>query len=127
MIASVLRANEVFAGLEGFDPVDLIEAMGDAETLLAVGEALGLFDVLPIEQADALRAFLGDVPASLDAAAVAGLRSALGRGLRTQLTWQPGYAFELRAWEVTEESGEEWAGLVNLHLVTPEPVEPPLA
>ena len=120
MIASVLQANEVFGSLEHFNPEGLIEDIGSAETLVAVGEALSLFDVLPTEQADALKLFLADVPASLDAAMVAGLRNALGRGLRTQLTWQPGYEFELRAWEVSEGS----AGLVNLHLVTPHPEEP---
>jgi hypothetical protein len=79
-----------------------------------------VFSVLDDLYADALREFLATVPRSLDAAIVAGMRSALERGVRAQLTWQPGYDFELRAWEVT--SGSE--GLVNLHLTTPHPVEP---
>ena len=38
-------------------------------------------------------------------------------------TWQPGYDFELRAWEVSDGS----VGLANFHLVTPHPDETPPA
>ncbi len=79
-----------------------------------------MFDVLEPEQADALKRFLGEVPESLDAAIVGAVRNALGRGLRSQLTWQPGYEFELRLWEVSEGS----AGLLNVHVLTPHPDEP---
>ena len=120
MVASVLRTNEVFGALEGFSPGDLLDAIGDARTVLDVGEALGLFDVLPVEQAAALKEFLTTIPGSLDAAMIGGMRNALERGVRAQLTWQPGYDFELRAWEVSEGSD----GLVNLQLLTPHPPEP---
>lgn len=119
MVASVLRTNEVFGQLEGFLPEDLLEKIEGAATIREVGERLGLFDVLEPDQAEALKEFLGTVPPSLDAAILAGLRSALDRGVRSQLTWQPGYDFELRAWEVSEGSD----GLVNLQLLTPHPPE----
>ena len=120
MQAMVLRATDVFAQLDDFNPEALLEAIGDAETILEGAELLGLFDVLSGPQADGLREFLELMPPSLDAALVAGLRSALQRGLRTQFTWQPGYDFELRAWEVS--SGSD--GVVNFHIVSPHPDEP---
>jgi hypothetical protein len=120
MVASVLRTNEVFGALESFEPGALLDAIGDARSVREVGDALGLFDVLPVEQAEALKEFLTTIPGSLDAAMVAGMRNALERGVRAQLTWQPGYDFELRAWEVSEGSD----GLANLQLLTPHPPEP---
>lgn len=120
LVASVMRANEVFSALDGWEPDGLIEAMGEAETVIEIGEALGIFDVLEPEQAEALKRFLGEVPAALDAAIVGAVRNALSRGLRSQLTWQPGYEFELRLWEVSEGS----AGLLNVHVLTPHPDEP---
>ena len=119
LTASVLRTNELFSGLESFAPDRLLGDIGEATTLTAVGENLGVFAVMPDAHAEALKQFLGDVPAALDAAIVAGVRSALSRGLRTQLTWQPGYDFELRIWEVSDGS----EGLVNFHMVTPHPDE----
>jgi hypothetical protein len=120
MVASVSRTNEVFGALEGFEPDDLLERIGGAQTVRDVGEALGLFDVLPVEQADALKEFLGTIPGSLDAAIIGGMRNALERGVRAQLTWKPAYDYELRAWEVSEGTD----GLVNLQLLTPHPPEP---
>jgi hypothetical protein len=120
LVASVMRANEVFSALDGWEPDGLIEAMGEAETVIEIGEALGIFDVLEPEQAEALKRFLGEVPTALDAAIVGAVRNALSRGLRSQLTWQPGYEFELRLWEVSEGS----AGLLNVHVLTPHPDEP---
>ena len=103
MQSAILRANEVFARLDGFEP-----------------ESLGLLDVLEPDQADALRAFLDALPPGLDAAILAGLRSALERGVRTQFTWRPAYEFELRAWEVSEGS----AGVLNMVISSPHPEEP---
>lgn len=76
--------------------------------------------MLEPDQAEELRRFFTQLPRSLDAAVLAGLRSALERGLRTQVTWQPGYDFELRAWEVSEGD----AGVLNLHVLSPHPDEP---
>jgi hypothetical protein len=120
LVASVTRANEVFSALDGWEPDGLIETIGEAETVIEMGESLGVFDVLDSDQADALKVFLAKVPESLDAAIVGAVRNALSRGLRSQLTWQPGYEFELRLWEVSD--GPD--GLLNVHVVTPHPDEP---
>jgi hypothetical protein len=119
LVAAVLRANERFSSLDGFNPDVLLEQMGDADTLGGAAENLGLFNDLSPVYADDLRQFLAQVPPALNAAAIAGMRSALSRGLRCQITWEPGYDFELRAWEVSDGA----VGLVNIFLATPNPVE----
>jgi hypothetical protein len=120
LVASVVRANEVFSALEGWEPEGLLGTIDGAETVIQMGERLGVFDVLESDQAEALKEFLAEVPESLDAAIVGAVQNALSRGLRSQLTWQPGYEFELRLWEVSEGS----QGLLNVHVITPHPVEP---
>ena len=119
VVKSILRANEVFANLDAFEPEALLDAISEAETVLDGAEALGLFDVLDEDNAMSLRDFFASVPPALDAAVLAGMRSALSRGVRTQITWQPGYDFELRAWEASEGSH----GLLNIHILSPHPLE----
>lgn len=119
LVASVLRANEVLAGLDRFEPEALTRQLAAASTVLEGVEELGLPEVLDAPYAAALRQLLGDLPPAVDAAVLAAARSALGRGVRVQLTWQPSAAVELRCWEVSEGS----EGLLNLHLLTPEPDE----
>lgn len=119
MQLAVLRANEVFAGVEGHEPQRLRADLGDARTVRATGEALGLFDVLEERVGAGLREYLDRLPAGLDAAMVAALHSALERGLRTQLVWQPGYDFELRMWEVSEGTD----GVLTMMIVSPHPPE----
>jgi hypothetical protein len=115
-----MRANEVFSALDEWEPEGLLGTIDGAETVIQMGERLGVFDVLAPDYADALKQFLAEVPESLDAAIVGAVRNALSRGLRSQLTWQPGYEFELRLWEVSDGS----EGLLNVHIVTPHPDEP---
>lgn len=124
IVASILRANEVFARLEGFEPDVSLAAIEGAPTPLDGDERLELFSVLDDANARVLRDFFTEVPSKLDAAILAGLRDALTRGVRVQFSWQPGYDFELRAWERTDGS----AGVVNFHILSPEPPEtPPVA
>ena len=118
-VKSMLRANEVLANLDSFEPEALLAAISDVETVLDGAEALGLFDVLDPDNATLLREFFALVPPALDAAVLAGIRSALSRGVRTQITWQPGYDFELRAWEASDGS----SGLFNVHILSPHPPE----
>jgi hypothetical protein len=121
VVASILRANEVFSRLDGFEGRALLPEFADASTVLEGAEQLGLFEVLGDDDAVVLRDFLATMPASMDAAILAGLRSALERGVRAQFTWQPGYDFELRIWERSEGS----EGVVNFHVLSPEPPETP--
>ena len=119
MAETILLVHDVFAKLTGFDPELLLETLGDVATIADSAELLGLMDVLPEEQRDPMRNFLASIPPAVDAAIVAAVRSALARGLRAAISWQPGYAFEVRIWDVSFESH----GLVNIHLVSPHPVE----
>ena len=122
LVQPILRANEVLAQVDDFEPEPLLETIQGASTVNEAVEALGLFETLETDadRAD-LREFFDTIPASLDAAILAGVRSALERGVRTQVTWQPGYAFELRMWERSDGA----RGVVNLHILSPEPPERP--
>jgi hypothetical protein len=123
VVASILKANEALHQLDGFAPGSILEAMDGAERVQDGMRALGFFDVLRDDHRDALQVFLESLPAALDAAIVAAVRSALRRGLRTQISWQPGYDFELRVWEVSQEVDDGWAGLLNVHILSPHPDE----
>lgn len=121
LVGSILRANELLAPSEGFEPDAFRAPLDDAVNLLDGAERLALFDVLPDdEHRDALREFLGTIPPALDAAILGAVRDALTRGVRTQLSWQPGYDFEVRLWEQTAEAD----GVLNVHVVSPVPDEP---
>lgn len=118
-VGSVLLANETFAPLSGFNPEGILAATADAQTVLEAAVALGLLDVLSEQNGAFMAEFLAAIPPSLDAAVLAAVRSALARGVRVQLTWQPAYDFELRLWEASEGS----AGLANVHILSPHPPE----
>ncbi len=121
----ILSANAVFAPLdqESLDAERLLAAISDATDIDQGAHALGLYDVLPPAQGEQLRQFLADIPASMHAAVLGAVRSALSRGLRTQFTWHPGYEHELRMWEVSDETETGWDGMVNVVLTTPHPPE----
>lgn len=125
IVASILRANEIFAPLEGFNPEALLGALREVETVREGIELLGLTDAIEYPgNAEVLIEFLDGLPPSLDASILAGLRSALSRGLRTQFTWKPGYAFDLTLWESSDQLADgKWVGLVNFLIVSPDPVE----
>jgi hypothetical protein len=116
---TILMAQEAFGKLENFQPNALLDALGDASTIVEGAETLGLIDVLPVEQQDPMRSFLASIPPAVDAGMMAAIRSALRRGLRVQISWQPAYDFELRVWDVSEGTH----GMVNVHLGSPHPVE----
>lgn len=118
-VPAMLRANELLAAWAGFEPAQLLEVIGDAQTVRDGVKRLGLLEVLEPDEADATRTFLAAIPAGLDAAIVAGVRSALERGLRVAITWQAAYEFELRVWEVSAGSN----GMLNLALGSPYPEE----
>jgi hypothetical protein len=122
---AILLVQQEFGKLSGFDSASLLESLGDAATIAAAAEILHLMDAVPAEQVPYLRDFLASIPPAIDAATVAAIRNALGRGLRTAFSWQPGYDFELRIWDVSKDDGPEkgWAGLVNVQLVSPHPPE----
>lgn len=125
LIASVLMANDVFGPLEDFEPGQVLETISGAQTVREAAESLGLLAVLTEANAENLGEFLDTIPASLDAAVLAAVRSALQRGVRVQLTWQPAYEFEVRMWEVTETTPDGTLGLVNINVLSQHPPEEP--
>ena len=125
MTKTIQLAQEVFGGLHNFEPDSLLASLDGAETIGAAADVLGLIEVLPTEQRQPMTDFLASIPPAIDAAIVAAMRNALGRGLPVAISWQPGYDFELRVWDVSgpDGDGQPWVGMVNVHLVSPHPVE----
>ncbi len=118
-VPAMLRANETLAAWASFEPLQLLELIGDAERVVDGVDRLGLLGVLDDDEAAATRAFLEAIPLGLDAMMLTGVRDALQRGLRVGVSWQPSYEFELRAWEVSAGSN----GMLNLALGSPYPEE----
>ena len=129
MTKTIQLAQQVFGGLSSFEPDNLLASLDGVETMRAAADALHLIDVLPEEQREPMAEFLASIPPSIDAAVVAAIRSSLARGLPVGISWQPGYDFELRVWDVSgpRGEGEPWVGMVNVHLVSPHPDEAPPA
>jgi hypothetical protein len=121
LVETLAKAQETLASLENFEPDALLDGLGETSTVGEAAELLGLIDPLPSEQQEPMRSFLASIPPAIDAGMMAALRSALGRGLRVQISWQPAYEFELRVWDVSDGS----QGMVNIHLSSPHPVEAP--
>ena len=120
MSAALARANEQLSPSGPHDP-ELLDQLAGVSTVL---EAMGVLDVasvVPEEYQAALAEFAQDLPPAIDAAIVAAAQNALGRGLRVTFTWQPGDSHELRVWDVA--TAEDDDGMVNVHLVAPEPYE----
>ena len=119
LIGSVLLANETFSPLNDFDPDGILETIAESATVREAAEDLGLLSVLSEQQAERMVEFLDAIPPALDAAVLAAARSAFARGVRVQLTWEPAYDFQVHLWEAAEGS----AGLVNINVLSPHPVE----
>jgi hypothetical protein len=123
MAETLALANEVFAPTSSFAPSELLASFQDAATVGEAADLLHLLDVLDSEQQEPMATFLATIPPAIDAAIMAAARNALSRGLRVTFTWQPGYDFELRAWDVSKFANNEWRGMVNLHVTSPHPPE----
>jgi len=120
MTKTILLAQELFGRIGSFQPDVLVANLTSATSVRDGAETLGLIAVLDTQYQDPMRNFLDSIPPALDAAMLAAIRNALARKLPVAISWQPGYDFELRLWDVSTGS----YGMVNIHLVSPHPVEP---
>jgi hypothetical protein len=126
VVAFIEQANQIFcAPGDAFDPQGLLRALEGVES---VSEGIERFELLGAIESEAQQRvaeeFIRLLPLSLDAAILAALRSALERGLRTQFTWKPAYAFEVDLWESSEQRSDgTWVGLVNIMIFSPDPPE----
>ncbi len=128
VVAFIEQANQIFGPSDAFDPEALLRALDGVDAVREGIERFALLDAIEDEgNQQVAREFLELLPRSLDAAILAALRSALERGLPTQFTWKPGYAFELCLWESTTYEKDEgrWVGLVNIMIISPDPPEEP--
>jgi hypothetical protein len=131
IVAFIQQANQLFDPPGDWNPEALLESLEGVDTVMDGIEQFGLLDAIQRrEYHDSARAIVSQLPPSLDAAVLAVLRSALSRGLKTQFTWKPAYAFELDIWESSRfeadakaKGGGAWVGLVNVMILSPDPVE----
>jgi hypothetical protein len=126
IVAFIQQANQIFDPPGVIDSDGLLEALNGVDTVL---EGIAQFELLGAIEDDEIRRlaleFIQLLPPSLDAAVLAVLRSALSRGLKTQFTWKPNYAFGLDLWESSkfDEEAGVWVGLVNVLILSPDPIE----
>ena len=113
--------NELFGPAGEFQPEPVLEILRGVESVLEGLDAFNALDpdLITGPNAEAFRDLAAALPPALDRMILAALRSAVSRGVRTQITWKPGYDFELSAWESSEGS----AGMLNLVIVSPHPRE----
>jgi hypothetical protein len=120
MVETVLRLNKWLCDLDAFDPDTVLGLIANPDiTVLEAAEALGAIEAIAPEKQDLMREFLQSIPPACAAAGFAAVRSALGRGLRVQLTWQPAAAFEVRVWDVSDDHLHQ--GMVNVFVLSPDP------
>jgi hypothetical protein len=117
----LVKANEVFAPTQDFNPGSLFDALSGVDNLAQAAQLLGMETAVAPEWQQPLLDFLETIPPAIDAAALAAVRDSLERGIRVTVTWQPAYAFELRVWDVTRLENDEWLGLVNVHISSRDP------
>jgi len=91
------------------------EAILGASTIAEAVARAGLFDAPEIANADHARRALEALPASVGAAMLGALTSAVQRDLPVVLQWKPGIASEVQVWEAVEDG----VGQVGILLVTP--------
>jgi hypothetical protein len=120
MVETVLRLNKWLCDLDEFDPDTVLGLIADPNiTILDAAESLGAIEAIAPEKQDLMREFLQSIPPACAAAGFAAVRSALERGLRVQLTWQPAAAFEVRVWDVSDDQLHR--GMVNVFILSPDP------
>jgi hypothetical protein len=117
----LVKANEAFAPTEGFNSGALADALGQVSNVADAAKALGLESVVATEWQQPLLDFLESIPPSIDATIMAATRNALERGVRVTISWQPAAAFEVRVWDVTKFDNGQWVGMVNVHILSPDP------
>jgi hypothetical protein len=114
---AVARANEQLSP-SGELNQDLIQDLAGVSTVAEAAGVLGLADFVG-EHGDELATFVSSLPPAIDAVIMTAVNNALSRGVRVTLTWQPGYAHEVRVWDVADDP----EGMVNVHLISPNPFE----
>jgi hypothetical protein len=80
---------------------EIVDALRSSSGLPEAVERLQLLSQLDTQALEDASVLLGSVPASLEAALLGGLASAVERDLHVSVTWKPSYDFELTMWEST--------------------------
>jgi hypothetical protein len=120
----VQKVNAIFfmpGGTEGLKD----EILAFEGGVLDAVEAFGLLDDLTPDEVAEAQALLGALPAALDAAIMAVVKSAVARDLPAQVTWRPAYSFELSVLEDSAPENGGVTGAVVLQLAAPHPGDLP--
>lgn len=115
MVATVRLANRLLDRQEELLTERAREAILGARTIAEAVTRAGLLDAPEIADADHARHALEALPASVGAAMLGALTSAVESELPVVLQWKPGVAAEVRVWEVVDDG----VGQVGILLVTP--------
>jgi hypothetical protein len=111
----VHRANRLLDGTDAQEWRRAKDAVDHAETILEAVDRAGLLEQLGEPARAEAHTALEALPATVDVALLAALKSALHRRLPVVIQWKPGTNVELQVWEATE--GE--VGHVGVLLITP--------
>lgn len=115
MVATVRLVNRFLDRQDEMLTEAAREAILGATTIAEAVARAGLFDAPEIVDADHARRALEALPASVGAAMLGALTSAVKGELPVVLQWKPGVASEVHVWEVVEDG----VGQVGILLVTP--------
>lgn len=122
MSIALAKANEIFAPTTQFNPDVLLETLSGVDTIAAAVDLLDVAAVMTPSVQEPFQTFLGTIPASIDAAVLAAARGALRRKIPATFTWQAAAGFEVRIWDdAKQEEDGTWVGMVNVHLLSPDP------
>ena len=122
MSIAVAKANEIFAPTTQFNPDVLRANLNGVDTIAEAVDLLNVAAVMTQPLQERFGTFLGTIPASIDAAVLAAVRSALLRKIPVTFTWQAAAGFEVRIWDdAKQDNAGTWVGMVNVHLLSPDP------
>jgi len=115
MVATVRLANRILDRQDELLTERARDAILGARTIAEAAARAGLFDGPEIADADRALQALEALPASVGAAMLGALTSAVESELPVVLQWKPGVASEVHVWEVVDDG----VGQVGILLVTP--------
>jgi hypothetical protein len=111
----IYRANRLLDGTDANTRNAALDAVGGSKTVLQAIKRAGLLKQLTPEAKTQANEGLSALPAAVDQALLAVLKSALEREMPLVLQWKPGSSVELQVWEAADGN----VGHIGVLLITP--------